>query len=360
MTYFDRFFSNSLAPHNTQKHFCANEQTTTRTFARVRVGGEHLYSFLFANTVASTFADGSESFANYVCDAWELHEMTVSLCDDGYEPRESFPVTFGGKRAKTVAPGEIFFSDPMPLSPKDGENLAFTLTYRGREIPYTEETRVRTMKKNAEGVFEEGHFPAPAPIMVGCDRPVRTRVAFIGDSITMGCGTPIDSYAGYACVASSLWEREVAVWNVALGYGRGADAATGGLWHYEAKQADTVFVCFGVNDIYRGFNADQLINSLENILTRLKAAGVSVIMQTIPPYDYPPHLRPIWEKVNGHIISSMAERADGIFDVVPVLSKSADEPHLAKFGGHPNSEGNRLWGEALAEEVRRVAEKRLK
>lgn len=352
MTYFERFFSNSLAPHNTQKHFSAEQITTTRTFARVRVGGEHLYSFLFANTVASTFSDGTESFANYICESWELLDMTVSLCGDGYEPKESFPVTFGGKREKTVAPGEIFFSDPMPLSPSDGENLAFTLTYRGREIPYTEETRIRTLKRNAEGVFEEGRFPAPAPIMVGCDRPVRTRVAFIGDSITMGCGTPIDSYAGYACVASALWERDVAVWNIALGFGRGADAATGGLWHYEAKQADTVFVCFGVNDILRGFTAYELKKNLTTVLDRLKACGKRVFIQTIPPFDFEGEMREIWYEVNDYIRTVLKEKADGFFDNLPILCMDAPDDNLARYGGHPDEEGCRVWGEALAAAIK--------
>jgi len=196
--------------------------------------------------------------------------------------------------------------------------------------------------------------------MVGCDRPVELRIGFIGDSITQGIGTPKNSYEHYAAVIADILGERYSYWDIGLGYGRGHDAASDGAWLFKAKQVDVMTVCFGVNDIYRGFDADQIIKSLETVMTKLHEAGVSVIMQTIPPYDYPPHLRAIWEKVNGHIISFMAERADGFFDVVPVLSKSADEPHMAKFGGHPNSEGNRLWGEALANEVERVAAERAK
>ena len=43
---------------------------------------------------------------------------------------------------------------------------------------------------------------------------------------------------------------------------------------------------------------------------------------------------------------------DRLFDVRRVLSVSESEPHLTRFGGHPNPEGCALWADALYETVR--------
>ena len=106
-------------------------------------------------------------------------------------------------------------------------------------------------------------------------------------------------------------------------------------------------MCFGVNDINQGFTAEKIIENLEIIMKKLHDAGVKVIMQTVPPYNYSGERINTWNTVNEHIMTSMAERAEGVFDTRTVLSLSDEEPYKAKFGGHPNSEGNRAWGDAL-------------
>lgn len=362
MKFFDTYTSNSLGAAGNQHYFVNEDPTiemTSRVFYKVYAGGSHNYSFLFSNIVDSTYAEGQISHMNLVCDEWEMISAAVavvSTCDMEIMPNidELTPITFGGKRGKTVAPGEFFSSDAVLINAEKGHYVCLEMTFKGRMIPYHEESLLPIFR------YIDGEWihcrKTPLAAMVGCDREVDVRIGFIGDSITQGIGTPKNSYEHYAAVIAEILGERYSYWDIGLGYGRGHDAASDGAWLFKAKQLDVMTVCFGVNDIYRGFNADQIIDSLEKILTKLQTAGVRVIIQTIPPYDYPPHLRPIWEKVNNHIISSMADRADGFFDVVPVLAKSEDEPHMARFGGHPNSEGNRLWGEALANEVRRVAE----
>ena len=39
---------------------------------------------------------------------------------------------------------------------------------------------------------------------------------------------------------------------------------------------------------------------------------------------------------------------DALFDTVSILSTDPDHPEKAPYGGHPNEEGCRAWGEALA------------
>jgi lysophospholipase L1-like esterase len=155
-------------------------------------------------------------------------------------------------------------------------------------------------------------------------------------------------------VIADIIGEENSYWNIGIGYGRGNDAATDGAWLFKAKQLDVITVCFGVNDINRGFSADHIINSLETIMDKLHRAGVKVIMQTIPPFNYSGARIETWNRVNEHILGSMAERAEGVFDVRKILSLSEDKPYMAKFGGHPDSKGNGLWGRALAEAVEKT------
>ena len=220
-------------------------------------------------------------------------------------------------------------------------------------IPYHEESLLPIFTLE-NGVWSHCR-KMPIATLVGCDRPVKARIGFIGDSITQGIGTPKNSYEHYAAVIAEKLGNEYSYWDIGIGYGRGNDAATDGAWLFKAKQLDVITVCFGVNDIFRDFTAEQIIKSLETIMAKLRSAGVKVLIQTVPPYDYAGAMIEKWTRVNDHIRSSMAERADGYFDVVPVLRKSESEPHMAKFGGHPNSEGNRRWGESLFVEVEKLA-----
>lgn len=362
MRYFDAYVSNTLAAAANQ-HFFINEDAEkehkARVFYKVFAGGRYGYSFLFSNIIDSTYADGSVSHMNLVCDEWEIISAAVALvdsCDNKTMPEINgfLPISFGNEKSKTVAPGEFFSSDPIELDPKKGQFICLELVFKGKMIPYHEESIIPIF------TYEGGEWrycrKMPLACMVGCDRSVKKRIGFIGDSITQGIGTPNNSYEHYAAVVADMLGEDYSYWDLGIGYGRGNDAATDSAWLFKAKQLDVITVCFGVNDICRGFTAEQIINSLETIMEKLHSAGVKVIIQTVPPFDYSGERIEKWNKVNEHILSSMAERAEGVFDVRAILSKSADEPHMAKFGGHPNSEGNRLWGEALYKTVKKAVE----
>ena len=64
--------------------------------------------------------------------------------------------------------------------------------------------------------------------------------------------------------------------------------------------------------------------------------------------DYEGEKIGIWQRVNAFIFEEIAKEADLIFDAAAVLKKSDEEPHKAKYGGHPDAEGCKVWGEALA------------
>ena len=348
MRYFDQFVSNTSAACGNQSYFslAEGEILTGRVFLRLNAGGCYDYSLLFSNIIDSTYADGAHSHKNLVCDSWEILSARAGICRD-VQPDLPLSETlcFNGMTAKTVSPGEFFTSDPLPLSASRGDYLCLELTVRGRMIPYHEESVLPIFLAREDG-WKPGKT-LPLPGMTGCRRRVARRVGFIGDSITQGCGTPVNSYAHYAARAAEVLGNRYAVWDLGLGYGRADDAASDGAWLFKARQNDLVSVCFGVNDLLRGFSAPQILQNLRTIAQRLRESGARVLLQTIPPFDYAPREEALWREVNAAIRNGQIPDADEIFDVVPLLGQDAPIEHMARYGGHPNEAGHARWAEAL-------------
>ena len=360
MEFFRRFSSNSLAGSGSQLWFPSSpdEAHTGRIFYRITHGGTYNYSLLFSNILDSTFSDGSVGHCNRILPGWEILSArigkaaagSIGLDFTGHAasvntlPTDFQPLTFDGKSYKTVAPGEFFATDALPLSFGSGDYLCLELTFRGSELPYHEETHLPVYRHTAEGWCYDKRVPFPS--MIGCDRSVARRVGFIGDSITQGIGTPPNSYLGWNAQLAPMLPADTACWNLGLGYGRAADLASGGAWLYKALQNDVLFICYGVNDLYQYSNAQLLMRHLDTVVRYLRQANKTVILQTIPPFDYPEDLIPLWEQVNDYIRTVLASQVDGVFDVVPVLGQET-APHMAKYGGHPDADGCRAWAAAL-------------
>ena len=115
---------------------------------------------------------------------------------------------------------------------------------------------------------------------------------------------------------------------------------------FKARHNDAAVVCFGVNDIYKTRNALTLMADIRTIVETLKTSGQTVVLQTIPPFDYDEETRLIWERVNTFIREELAEKVDMLFDVVPILGTEGCLQR-AKFGGHPDVRGCEAWAEAL-------------
>ena len=123
---------------------------------------------------------------------------------------------------------------------------------------------------------------------------------------------------------------------------RGDDAATDGAWLFKAKQMDVVVVCFGVNDIIRGFDEAKLKENLQNIVDKLRDAGCKVLVQTVPPFDFCEERESLRRKINSYILTDLD--ADGVFDNEPILSDGG----RSLYGGHPDAQGCEKWAEGLA------------
>lgn len=354
MQFFDHYTSASTAGSGNQHFFVTEEpekEYTGRVFYRLDVEGTYGFSLLFSNIIDSTYANGAESHKNRLCDQWEIRSARVALCDSAnisqmpnIEPLRS--ITFGGCTAKTVMPGEFYTTDEFELTVAKNSYLCLELTFRGREIPYHEEAQIPVFRLTDGEWRPDRRMPLPG--MIGCRRQVATRLGFIGDSITQGCGTEPNSYTHYAARLPALLGDQYSYWDLGLGYGRANDAASDGAWLYKARQVDLITVCYGVNDLLQGFSVDQIKRDLKTILTTLKTNGQTVVMQTVPPFDYGETHAILWREVNRYIKEELAPLCDGVFDVVPILGQEEPNAHLSRYGSHPNGEGHRLWAEALA------------
>ena len=374
MKYFEQYKSNTYAGSGNQLYFSMSEgeERTGRIFYKISVQGEYNYSILFSNIIDSTFADGSVSHKNLICDEWEIHSAKIGKCKmiakdksisemtvaDETECTKADiivsdlkEITFNAQKSKKVMPGEFFTSDPIKIGFDKNEYLCLEISFSGKMIPYHEETLLPVFIKNDNGWEYSKHMPFAG--MIGCDRNVKGQIAFLGDSITQGIGTDINSYLHWNSILSQKIGDDYSFWNLGIGFGRANDAASDGAWLYKAKQNDIIFVCYGVNDILQGCNEEQIKSDLTTITKSLKNAGKKVILQTIPPFDYTGENIEKWKRLNIYIKTALADYADMVFDVVPHLCESEENSHLAGFGGHPNAEGCAVWANALYEEIKK-------
>ena len=356
MEYFEKYTSNTIAAGGNQLYFEAQQPRTCRVFYKITVGGTYDYALLFSNIMDSTYADGSVSHKNLICEPWIIHSASIARCAElnwrGEEVCEAVQLvdkkslTFGGNVEKHVAPGEFFASDEVEMTFAAGEYICLEMTVSGKKLPYHEESILPIfVNENGEWKYDKR---MPLPGMVGCARKVDKKVGFFGDSITQGIGTEPNAYAHWNAVAANALGEKYACCNLGIGYGRANDAASDGAWMYKAKQNDWVVVCFGVNDIFQIQDEDQIKKDLMTIVKTLKGNGVKVLVQTVPPFDYEGEKIGIWQNVNAYIFEEIAKVADAVFDAAKVLALSAEETHKAKYGGHPDAAGCRIWGEALA------------
>ena len=368
MTHFNSYVSNTIAGASNQFIFSTN-QDTSRAFYKITRGGKYTYSLVFTNTIDSTFADGAQCQKNVICSQWEILGARVctvraqELNDSILQSEEALaslnnllngfvPLTFGGKSTKQVAPAEIFSSDEIELDIASGDYLCLELTYKGEKMPYHEEAIIPICKKTSTSWHL--HKKMPLPAMVGIKRETRAKIGFIGDSITQGIGVPLNHYTHWNAIVARELGDDYAYWNLGIGFGRANDIASLGAWFNKALQNDVLVVCYGVNDIMQGFSENQVKNDLKTTVMALKKAGKRVILQTVPPFDYNEEKKAIWEHVNDFIKTELAREVDLVFDVVPYLGKSEEEPQIAKFGGHPNEDGCAIWGLALSKALKDI------
>jgi len=156
----------------------------------------------------------------------------------------------------------------------------------------------------------------------------------------------MNSYTHWNAVLSEKIGGEYSFWNVGIGFARASDTASDGAWLYKAKHGDIIVCCIGANDILQNQPDEQVRRDVCKTVDYLARDGRTVVLQTIPPFEYAPHHIPVWEKVNEMIKTELPSKVAMVFDVGEAIGQDG-VPHAPIYGGHPNGEGCRIWGEKL-------------
>lgn len=340
--YLENYVSNTLAASSNQLYFTSDsKEQASRAFYKIFAGGKYEYSFLFSNIIDSTYADGSVSVANESCDEWKMSASLLVI--DANETdlsnpkiREAFPLTFGKQSEKTVISGEIFYSDPVTIEANKNDYFCIEINFNGKKIPYFEEILIPTFR-----LYDGKWIPdkkAPISAMIGAKRKVEKRIGFLGDSITEGIGTPLNAYTHWNALIAEQTGEGYSYWNLGIGFGRANDLATDGIWLSKAKTLDLVTVCYGVNDLGRGYTVEQIENNLYKIIKILQENNVKTILFTIPPFDYNEETTEKWKKINSYILNELSKITD-VYDVVKIWGQDMPNENMAKYGGHPDETG---------------------
>lgn len=332
----DGFVSDTAAGSANQTLFESDKQWhTARVYYTLTAGGD-TYSLLFSGAVDSTFDDGSRSVCNVMCSGWKLRDLRMGLCthsamDEAVEPALWAAVTFGGETEIEIEANAWVQTDPVVLHAKAGDVLCVEYAFCGEVLPCHEELWVASFVDGIPSV----QLPVPSRVAV---KREAVRVAFLGDSITQGIGSTKNSYRHWAALTANALGDKYAFWNLGIGYARSGDAASDGAWLRKVKENEIVVLCLGVNDLLRGFTAEDVCENLRRIVKILRSRGIRVLVQTVPPFE---GLGAARGQVNDYIKTTLV--CDGVFDNGFMAARDG----APLYGGHPNDEGCALWAEKL-------------
>lgn len=357
-TKFDDYVSNTVIATGNNTIVKEAEEITYRAYFLLEEYDSSEYCFYFSNTVDSTWDKGKKSYGSMPGGNYEI--ISASISDGGTKVDESAPVanttavTFDGQVGKSVTPGEAFWSDPVDFTIEEGHYLVWEWTVTGTSIPAIVMSGMTNCFYSNGGGFIYCN-EAPLPALIGCDREVKGKIAFLGDSITQGCETTNFGYEFWVAEIAKQIQDDYAVWNLGLGYARASDAAKKSNWLERAKAYETVVVAFGTNDVYSGAyggdgpdTAAEAEASIRTIVTELKNAGCKVILFNSPPYGFVEDREVQRTGLNALLPTTAEETGCEFFDMAALLADPND-PSVPLYGGHPNDEGCQIIADKFLE-----------
>ena len=187
---------------------------------------------------------------------------------------------------------------------------------------------------------DAGGAPTSVPARQRTSAPAdRPRIVFLGDSLTAGLGLPREQSVPsliQARLNSAGYQYEV------INAGVSGDTSAGGLsrldWSLEGD-VDVLVIELGANDGLRGLPPAQMKKNLDEIITRAKRRGITVVLTGM---EAPPNYGPLYTSEFREVFSDLADDHDVSF--VPFfLEGVAGITKLNQRDGiHPNAEGARL------------------
>jgi len=361
------------------------ERQTVRETARISVGGARVRIVLSNRYGTQPVHIGAARVV-----------QMVQTAQAGSAP--DLPLTFGGQRQATIAPGAPLVSDPVNLRVTALDRLAVSVY-----LPHA--TPLSTFHWGAQqtGWIDAGDRTAMPP-----DKPValhgrallsgvlvendvqRDVVVALGDSITDGNGsTPDQDRRWPDYLAATMARKNIAVVNAGISGARllgdrmGANAAARFAPDVlEQSGVATVVVLLGINDIgWPGsafapdeppMTAPRMIAAYRQLIAQARAGGVRIIGATLPPFEgalhgtpfdgyYAPAKDAVRRAINQWI------RDSGEFDAVTDLDAALHDPQhparlLRRYDSgdhlHPGDAGYEAIAAAVAATLERMAERR--
>ena len=265
------------------------------------------------------------------------------------DPETERPVTFAGRAATVIPPGEEAVSDPVPVAASGP--LAVTIAVPALPPVISEHpVALQTSWLAPRGVPPELGAPMTSWLLLsGVDvlapRPVHAIVA-VGDSITDGVGTTPDADARWtdalaARLAATGGDATMAVLNAGISRNELLADGDGGP-PPQARFADDVAAALGAtdvvlnigtNDIAAGRDAAAIEAGLARFADAARAAGKRVFLTTITPSTAGTHGTPraiaTRDAVNAWMRAHGREHAAGVVDFAAAVADPAHPERLA-------------------------------
>lgn len=328
------------------------EIATYRAVFEVQEAGEFEYSLYFSNNIDSC-SNANKTYRDMPTAEYEILYAAFRTAKDikGTEKiSKATEITFDGSKTKTVAPKEMFWSDPITYEVGKKEYLIFEWTVKFTKIPGTIiASTYYSYKSHLYGderpyLMDQATGIAPMPDLIGCTRNNETRIAFIGDSITMGTGS--------GAYKNAFWVKQItdrigdgySVWNLGLDSARADDVISGTSFKEKIKHTDVLSICMGINDIAAGVYGKggasdmKVFASISQIAQIAEEAGAEVIIFSIPPFNLKGVQRSYWSSANMMLKEFAEEKGYAFFDFAAVLG-DPDDPSKCIYGDHPNIDG---------------------
>ena len=183
---------------------------------------------------------------------------------------------------------------------------------------------------NSPGTGNQSRSVEPEPAYEGT-------IVAVGDSLTAGLG--VDEDQAYPAQLARRLEADGYAFKV-VNAGVSGETSSGALariqWVISSLKPDIVILETGANDGLRGLDPDLLNNNLDQILTRLQAADIQIILAGMRML---PNLGPDYVRAFDEIYPRLARKHHVI--LVPfILEDVAGKPDLNRPDKlHPNARG---------------------
>tara|TARA_B100000676_G_scaffold167851_1_gene164896 strand:+ start:27533 stop:28252 length:720 start_codon:yes stop_codon:yes gene_type:complete len=162
------------------------------------------------------------------------------------------------------------------------------------------------------------------------------KILVLGDSLTAGYGLPADE-AFPAKLEAKL--REMGYDIKVLNGGVSGDTSAGGRARLSwalSDRPDYAIIELGANDGLRGLDPNAMRDNIDDIIRRLRAAGIGVLLTGMRA---PPNIGPAYEKVFNAVFPQLAKKHDVLLYPFFLEGVAAVQALNQRDGIHPNKRG---------------------